>query len=145
MVSTIFDSRTPMMPLICTKRVIGTVAKSESFILSEEETFVGPPVVVPLPSTTFIAAAQTPASPKSHANTSPMVYLGKFATVVAPSEEAEHLISTCQQSALHRKAFSNRSSFRLDRSSRNHPVSQVQRPTNLSCHPPGEPMIMCSI
>jgi len=122
MVSVVFNSRTPIMPLISTNRVVATIAEPEPLILSEKVTFAGPSVVVPLPSTTSIAGAQAPAPPQCHAKTSLMV-TGKFATVVAPSEEPEHLISTCQKSALHRKAFSNRSSFRLDRSGGHHAVS----------------------
>ena len=76
-----------MMPLISTNRVVGTVTKpeSESLIISKKVSFAGPSVIYPLPSTMSIATAQAPASPQSHARTSPMVK-GKSATVIAPSE-----------------------------------------------------------
>ena len=79
------DCRAPAMPFICTNRVVGIITQPESSIPSKQVTFSGPSVVLPLSSTTSIAAAQAPASPQSHARTSPMVK-GKLATVIGPSE-----------------------------------------------------------
>ena len=78
-----FDCRTPIMPLI-SNRVVG-ITQPESSISSEKVAFAGPSVVVPLPITTSIAAAQVPTSPQSHVRSSPMVK-GKSAIVIAPSE-----------------------------------------------------------
>ena len=88
-----FDCRTPIMPLICTNSVVGIITQPESSISSEKVAFAGPSkvafagpsVVVPLPITTSIAAAQVPTSPQSHVRSSPMVK-GKSAIVIAPSE-----------------------------------------------------------
>ena len=73
------------MPPISTNRVVGIITQPESLISSEKVTFAGPSVVVPLPNTTSIAAAQAPTSPQSHASSSPMVK-GKSAIAIAPSE-----------------------------------------------------------
>jgi len=70
MVSMMFDSRTPIMPFICTNRVVGIITQPEPSLPSKKVPFAGPSFVVPLPSTTSIAAAQAHASPKSHARKS---------------------------------------------------------------------------
>ena len=70
--------------------------------------------------------------------------LGKSSQSITAAE-AEYLIFTCQKSVLHCKAFLNQLSFQLNCSSGSCTVCWAQGTTNLSSHPPGEQMILCSI
>ena len=95
-------------------------------------------------STNFSAFTTTTMSP-SGSGSSPSIEIFGKSSQSFTTAEAKHLIFTCQKSVLHRKVFLNQWSFQLDHSSGNHTASWAQKSTYLSCHPPGELMILCSI